>query len=369
LVHGGRLWPAAVLATAAALTETGAKIKTPGRTAMLRRSVPIAALAAAAMMIAISAAGAEPVKIRAGWINVPASLIPILFANPGIARHEGVSYSFDPIYFSASGKQISAIATGELDIAPLGFSTVSIAILNAGLSDLRIVADETRDGVPTYNTVEYRVLRDGPVKTVADLKGKILATNGYGAGVDIGMRAYLARNNLIDKRDFTVIEAPFPTMRAILADRKADLVTATSPFKYDPDFEKIGRTLYTLRDALGVSELSFWCVRESFLQKNRAAFVDLLEDMIRSLRWYNDPANHKEAIDIVAKFTKQPAENLDHWAFTHKDYYRDKDALVDLDALQRNIQAQVELGFIKSNIDIAKYADLSAVKEAAARVR
>jgi NitT/TauT family transport system substrate-binding protein len=336
---------------------------------MFRRIVSIAALTAAAIIVAISGATAEPVKIRAGWINVPASLIPILFAKPGLGKHVGVSYTFDPIYFSASGKQISAIATGELDIAPLGFSTVGIAILNAGLTDLRIVADETRDGVPSYNTVEYRVLRDGPVKTVADLKGKILATNGYGAGVDIGMRAYLARNGLIDKRDFTVIEAPFPTMRAILGDHKADLVTATSPFKYDPEFEKIGRTLYTLRDALGVSELSFWCVRESFLQKNRAAFVDLLEDMIRSLRWYNDPKNHKEAIEIVSKFTKQPAAVLDPWAFTHKDYYRDPDATVDLEALQRNIQAQVELGFLKSNIDIAKYADLSAVKEAAARIK
>jgi sulfonate transport system substrate-binding protein len=338
----------------------------------MRNDLTLAARAAAVfslICLLATPASAEPVKIRAGWINTPASLIPILFLKPGLARHEGKSYIFEPIYFSASGKQISAIATGDLEIAPLGFSTISIAVLNAGLGDLRIIADETRDGVEGYNTVEYRVLRDGPVKTVADLKGKILATNGFGAGVDIGMRAYLARQNLIDKRDFTVIEAPFPTMRAILADRKADLVTATSPFKYDPDFEKIGRTLYSLRDALGTSELSFWTMRAGFVEKNRAAVVDLLEDMIRSLRWYIDPANHREAIDILSKFTKQPAEVLSGWAFTYKDYYRDPGALVDLDALQRNVHAQAELGFIKSDLDVAKYADLSLVKEAAARVR
>jgi NitT/TauT family transport system substrate-binding protein len=314
-------------------------------------------------------ARAEPVKIRAGWINVPASLIPILFAKPGIARHEGVTYTFEPLYFSASGKQIQAIATGDLDIAALGFSTVSLAILNAGLTDLRIVADETRDGVPGYNSVEYRVLRDGPVKTVADLKGKVVATNGYGAGVDIGMRAFLARNGLVDKRDYTVIEAPFPTMAAILADHKADLVTATSPFKYRPDFEKLGRTLFSLRDALGPSELSFWAMRESFLQAHRAAVVDLLEDYIRVLRWYNDPANHREAVDMVAEFTKQPREVLDGWVFTHKDYYRDLNARPDMKALQNNIDVQVKLGFIKSNFDVDKYADLSLVEEAAARIK
>lgn len=328
-------------------------------------------MAAAAFLLVLGAplAQAEPVKIRAGWINVPASLIPILFVKPGIARHEGVTYTFDPIYFSASGKQIQAIATGELDIAPLGFSTVGIGILNAGLGDLRIVADETRDGVEGYNSVEYRVLRDGPVKTVADLKGKVVATNGIGAGVDIGMRAFLARNGLLDKRDYTVIEAPFPTMAAILADHKADLVTATSPFKYRPDFEKLGRTLFSLRDALGPSELSFWTMRAGFIKEHRAAIVDLLEDYIRSLRWYNDPANHKDAIDIVAKFTKQPREVLDGWAFTHKDYYRDLNALPDLKALQNNIEVQVKLGFIKSEFDVTKYADLSLVKEAAARVK
>lgn len=332
---------------------------------------PLFATLVAVLLTAFTAASAraEPVPIRAGWINVPASLIPILFAKPGLARHEGVTYKFEPEYFSASGKQIQAIATGELDIAPLGFSTVSIAIQNAKLTDLRIVADETRDGVTGYNTVEYRVLRDGPVKAVADLKGRVAATNGYGAGVDIGMRAFLARNGLVDKRDYTVIEAPFPTMMAILADHKADLVTATSPFKYRPDFEKLARTLFTLRDGLGPSELSFWTMREGFIKQHRAAVVDLLEDYIRVLRWYNDPANHAEAIDIVAKFTKQPREVLDGWAFTHKDYYRDLNALPDMKALQSNIDAQVKLGFIKSEFDVNKYADLSLVKEAAARVK
>jgi len=328
-------------------------------------------IAAIALVLALgpALARAEPVKIRAGWINVPASLIPILFVKPGVARHQGVTYTWEPIYFSASGKQIQAIATGELDIAPLGFSTVSIAVQNAGLNDLRIVADETRDGVEGYNTVEYRVLRDGPVKTVADLKGKVVATNGIGAGVDIGMRAFLAKNGLLDKRDYTVIEAPFPTMAAILADHKADLVTATSPFKYRPDFEQLARTLFTLRDALGPSELSFWTMRAGFLKEHRAAVVDLLEDYIRVLHWFNDPANHAEAVDIVAKFTKQQREVLDGWAFTHKDYYRDLTAQPDMKALQNNIDVQVKLGFIKSEFDVNKYADLSLVKEAAARVK
>jgi hypothetical protein len=43
-----------------------------------------------------------------------------------------------------------------------------------------------------------------------------------GAGVDIAMKAGLKKHGLIDKRDYTVIETPFPTMPSILNEKKAD---------------------------------------------------------------------------------------------------------------------------------------------------
>ena len=35
-----------------------------------------------------------PVKIRAGWITTPASLIPLLFLKPEVTAHQGKSYVF-----------------------------------------------------------------------------------------------------------------------------------------------------------------------------------------------------------------------------------------------------------------------------------
>jgi NitT/TauT family transport system substrate-binding protein len=37
--------------------------------------------------------------------------------------------------------------------------------------------------------------------------------------------------------------------------------------------------------------------------------------------------------------------------------------------LQRNVDATRELGFVKTNLDVAKYVDLSIVEEAAKRLR
>jgi len=136
-----------------------------------------------------------------------------------------------------------------------------------------------------------------------------------------------------------------------------------------PDYIKSSRVLFTMRDGMGGAELSVWLARADFIQKHRAALVDLMEDMVRSYRWYADPANHAEAVAFLARATKQPAENLTDWAFTKKDFGRNLDGVPDVEMLQRNIDTVQSLGFIKSHVDVAKLADLSLVKEADQRLK
>jgi NitT/TauT family transport system substrate-binding protein len=312
---------------------------------------------------------AEPVKIRAGWVVAPASLVPVLFANKSVAKHLGKSYTYETIYYGASPKQITGFGVNELDIAALGFSSFPFAVQNAGLRDLRIIADEIQDGGQDYFTGHFMVRKDSGIDKIEDLKGKVLAVNGLGTGVHMAMTAILKKHGLEEKRDYTVIEAPFPTMTAVLKDKKADMIITTVPFVYAPDLQAIGKTLFTNKDAMGTSALSFWTAREGFIKKNRAAMVDFLEDAIRAVRWYKDPANRNEAIEILSKFLKRPPRAFQEWAFTKKDFFRDNNLLVDLDALQVNVNTMKDIGVIKTNMTVKNYADLSLVKEAAARIK
>ena len=100
---------------------------------------------------------AEPLKIRLAWAVVPSELSPILFVKPGIARHVGVKYTVEPIHFAAAPLMITALATGEVDVAPFSYSTIPNAVQNAGLADLRIIADEFQDGVEGYYTNQFMV--------------------------------------------------------------------------------------------------------------------------------------------------------------------------------------------------------------------
>jgi ABC-type nitrate/sulfonate/bicarbonate transport system substrate-binding protein len=63
--------------------------------------------------------------------------------------------------------------------------------------------------------------RRRPIRRVADLKGKVVATNAAESAVDVAMRTMLRKSGLENRRDYTMVEAPFPSLRAMLAETQA----------------------------------------------------------------------------------------------------------------------------------------------------
>jgi len=264
---------------------------------------------------------------------------------------------------------ITAIAANELEIANLAYASFGLALDNAGLDDIRVIADEFQDGVGDYFSNQFLVLKDAPIRKIDDLKGKIVAVNVRGSGADIAMRALMRKHGMEDKRDFTVVEVALPNQRAALMERKVDMAVNALPFTEDPVIRNNMRVLATQKDAIGPSQFTFFVARAGFIQKNRPAMVDFMEDMLRVVRFYLDPKNHKEAVEIAARITKQPPELYDRWLFTKEDYYRDPNMLPNLDALQSNMDTQREVGFAKGRVDVKAHADLSLIQEAAKRIK
>ena len=339
----------------------------PPQTIMAGKS---ALIALCLLTLSLISAHADPLKIRIGWVGVPNSWAPLFEAKKDIAPHYGKSYVLELTRFRGTGPQITALASDELDIAPLAFSGIAAAVENAGLDDLRVIMDEKQDGVPGSYSTEFMVLKDSPIKTIDDLRGKVLATNGIGGGWDMATRAIMLEHGMVDQRDYSVIEVALPNMMAMLVGKKADLVTAPLPFSANPKFREVGRTLYTFGEAfggpVGAAQL---CARAGFLQKNRAAMVDFAEDAIRIIRWYEDPANHEAVVALVAKLSGQKPENLDSWLFVKgKDNYRDPNGLPNIAAIQKNIEVERKLGLVKRVLDAKKYSDLSIINDALKRL-
>jgi len=292
----------------------------------------------------------------------------IVLEKKDLAKHLGKSYTLEPVRYQGTPPMITAIANNELEVSNLAYSSLAIAIENAGLDDIRVIADEFQDGVPGYYTQEYFVRKDSGINTVEDLKGKVVGTNAGGSAVDVAMRAMLKKHGLEANRDYTLLEAPLPTMPAVLSDKKADLIPAVLPFSFNPKLREEGKVLFKQTEALGVTQMIVWTARKSFIDKHRAAMVDFMEDMLRITRWYQDPKNHDEVAKIASNLTKVPPERFG-WLFTKQDTFRDPNLIPNVEALQRNVDVTYDLGFVKKKIDIKNYVDLSLVQEAAKRVK
>ena len=315
-------------------------------------------------------AHAEPLKIHIGYQASPEKLIPLKLGRTDIAPHLGKTYDVDFVLFQASSIEVTALATGDIDLATLGYSSFGIALDGAKMEDLRLVADGYRDGVKGAYSNDFMVLKDGPIHKVEDLKGKVLASNGAGSVVDIAMRYMMKKHGFEDKRDYTLIEASLPNMIPMLIQGKADLVTANAIYSHNPKTMEAARTLFNERDALGVTEFAFYCARTGFLQRNRDALGDFFEDMVRATRWMLAPENRAEATRMLAEVTKQSPDVLaTYYLLPGEDVYRDPDARPDVEALQRNLDAMQELGFTRSHIDVVKHTDLSFIDAAVNRLK
>lgn len=327
----------------------------------------IVALAGWNFAVSAPSQAADPLKIRHGWVVMTGDMSPLIYLKPDIMKYEGKSYTVEPMHFAGTSPQLTALAANEVDIASLAYSSFANGILNAHLTDMRIIADGFQDGAQGYASIPYMVRNDSGIKRVEDLKGKVMGINVIGAAVDIGGRAELLKHGLVANRDYSIIESAFPAIGAMLLAGKADIVSMVSPFQYAPEVQKGAHTLFTMRDGMGTSQMIVLVARTGFLKQHREALDDFFEDMVRGVHWMLDPANRQTAIAFAAKESRMPAARLEPYFLTRADSYHDPNGVPDIAALQRNIDAQVKFGFLKQSFEVKKYADLSFIKRGAER--
>ncbi len=310
---------------------------------------------------------AEPLKIRIGWSSMPAQMIPILYSKPDLLKYYGRSYVVEPVQFKGASAKVIALAADEIDLAVLSPFTLNDAVLNAR-QDIKVLADVTQDGVGDQYSEAFLVRKDSGIKTLADLKGKRIGAAQSGSTLETALRIMLKKNDLVAKRDYTLVETNGASMSSLLEDCKIDIGPVFMPLaeqmlasgKYD--------VLFRAKDALGASQYLFLVGRADFLQKNRSHLNDFFEDHVRAMRWFMDPANRQEAVQMIGNYLKQPTDRLSY-LFTKADAYRDPFLVPNVRTLQDTLGVIKDSGLVPSVIQVEpKYVDLSFVEDAKRRL-
>ena len=114
------------------------------------------------------------------------------------------------------------------------------------------------------------------------------------------------------------------------------------------------RAVFTGGDAFGPYSVIFQVVTNEFLKKNPEAVKSFLADYVRGRHWFYDPANRRKAVEITAEFTKSPAEVLDSYFMTERDYYRDHNGCVGVATIQTPIDAMYNEGLIDRPVKVSE---------------
>ena len=135
----------------------------------------------------------EKIRVALGSISVNTSVIPVghqygMFAKYGV--------DLEPIYMGGGMNSLAAVTSNTVQFLSAG----STATISARLGGMDIVMLTVQS-----NKLDYSVFAAPEIKSVQDLKGKIVTGTRPGASADSALRLYLRRAGLVPDKDVIFI--------------------------------------------------------------------------------------------------------------------------------------------------------------------
>jgi sulfonate transport system substrate-binding protein len=292
--------------------------------------------------------------------NEMETIIYLDYVKQNVLKNYGKSYTLDMTFTRGTPEAAALLAAGQADVATLsGPAFATIIVKDAVPNGLTIISDNYQDGHPGNATNSFMVLKDSPIKTIADLNGKKIGINAFASAVDLALRVVLKKNGIDPRRDVEIVEIAFPNIASAIREKRIDCGVLVIPFLAVESPKGDLRPVFTGGDAFGPSSVIFQVTTNAFLKEHPDAVKAFLADYVDGLAWFYDPANREKAIQLVADFTKSSKDVLNSYFATGRDYYRDPNACVSAQTIQKPLDAMFEEKLIDRRIDASKYLNVS----------
>jgi NitT/TauT family transport system substrate-binding protein len=217
-------------------------------------------LAAALIFVSLTATSVqaqEKKNIRLVLVSLSwNSEIPLRVAMAkGYFKEQGLNV--EPV-FIRGGPALAAMVSGDADFGSIGGAQAVIRARSRGL-DVSIIGSIS-------NSVNYAVVGAKGVKTVADLKGKIVGVTGAGSFSDFAVRTYLKKNNVEPDKDVILRAVGNTTMRAAALENG---LVAAAPFSPEDAVRLTAKgfpLIVNMSESLAIPQ-SILTARDSLLEK------------------------------------------------------------------------------------------------------
>lgn len=302
------------------------------RAQAVRIGVVLGGALAANLVPAQPADAADLVPIRVASTNSESGANGFFADEQGFFKEQGIEAHIQ--LFRSSGAFANGIISGSVDVGAVATGSL-VTAFSKGLPFVLLA----NGGI--YNSASPQtmlvVLRDAPIKTAADLKGKTIAVSTLGDIVQVAVMAWLEDNGVSSKA-VNFVEIPTPVMEAAVVAKRVDAAFLGEPYltpaldtlkaiaapsssiadRYLVTGWSTSRAWYTANPAVvrkfqaAMSQASIWAA------KNRAAATEILSRhaeitpavaaRLRHVSW--DPGNRvqylRPVIDAMARFGMIP---------------------------------------------------------------
>jgi NitT/TauT family transport system substrate-binding protein len=252
----------------------------------------LAALASAALTTSHAAT-----KLTAGYLPVTGQAKWFLAKELGFFAEEGIDLEL--VEFTNSADGLTALRGGKLDVAPFG-TTAPLIHISKG-ADLRII------GGTMGGDVAFVVKKDSPISTLADFKGKKIATVRLSTG-DAVLRGALKRAGIDWRKDTEIFELKSPPAIAeAVKTGQADIGVTWGP--HDQRVDEYGLKIIAYgQDLQPGHPCCRVLVTSEGLKKKEAeskdVWVRFFRAFLKAQKFAFVPENRQKVVDVISKYIK-----------------------------------------------------------------
>jgi len=250
------------------------------------------AAACAALVLAATGADAETVRVGKAQAQQFAFVPADVGSDAGIFKQHGIELEISN--FAGDAKLLQALAAGAIDIALGGGPTLAFVAKGTPMLGIAALADAP-------GTIMLVVLKDGPIKTEDDLKGRTVSVSTTGS-LTYWLAKELSRAHGWgnDGINIAPLGSPIAQVAALKTGQIDGVVTdSSSVIKLEED--GVGRILVRFGDRIKDFHVHTALASTAFIDKHPDAVRAFLAGWFESVRHMR--AHKEEAVEIAARVT------------------------------------------------------------------
>ncbi len=294
----------------------------------------------ATLAIAVAAIAAAPSRaadsVTVGTVgSASANLWPVFIGlNKGFFAEQNVK--IDLVYVPSSAQMIQQLTSGSLDVTMSTGLVDPIRAIDKG-SPIAIVRLESQ-------SPPYALVAKGAIKSLAELKGKVISLGGPKDITRIYVERMLAPSG-VKPGEFDMVFAGATSARAqALLSGAVDAAILLPPFNFQATaqgFNELGLTV----DFAPELPFSGTVVNLAWAKAHQDLLARVLAAHLKSIAWFNDDANRAEAVKMMVEASKlKPDEVEKSYDFFRKGKFFEPTGKISRKKMGALVDALVSLG-------------------------